>query len=94
MPSSLQAADYSAATQYLRAVAATEGTDANAVIGHLRGARLNDRYVRNGRIRADGTMFHDMFLLRVKAPERSTEPWDVYDLAATIPGADAFPHGK
>jgi len=94
MPSSLQAADYSAVTQYLRAVGATGGTDAKAVIGHLRGATLNDVYVRNGRIRADGTMLHDMYLLRVKAPDRSTGPWDVYDLVATVPGAEAFPDSR
>lgn len=94
MPSSLQAADYSAVTQYLRAVAAAGGTDAEAVIGHLRSATLNDMYVKNGRIRADGTMLHDMFLLRVKTPARSTAPWDVYDLVATVPGEEAFPHGK
>ena len=80
--------------QYLRAVGATGGTDAKAVIGHLRGATLNDVYVRNGRIRADGTMLHDMYLLRVKAPDRSTGPWDVYDLVATVPGAEAFPDSR
>ena len=94
MPSSLQAADYSAATQYLRAVAATGGTEADAVIGHLRGATLDDMYVKGGRIRADGTMLHDMYLLRVKTPTQSTAPWDVYDLVATVPGEQAFPNGK
>ena len=94
IPSSLQAADYSAATQYLRAVAATGTTDAGAVIGHLRGATLNDMYLKNGRIRSDGTMLHDMHLLRVKTPAQSTGPWDVYDLVATVPGAEAFPDGK
>ncbi len=93
MPSSLQAADYSAATQYLRAVAATGGTDAEAVVGRLRGATLDDMYVKGGRIRADGTMLHDMYLLRVKTPARSASPWDVYDLVATVPGEQAFPSG-
>ena len=94
MPSSLQAADYSAATQYLRAVAAVGSTDQAAVIGHLRGATLNDMYVKDGRIRADGTMLHDMYLLRVKTPAQSTDPWDVYDLIATVHGDEAFPDGK
>ena len=94
IPSSLQAADYSAATQYLRAVAETGTTDADAIIGHLRGATLNDMYVKNGRIRGDGTMLHDIHLLRVKTPSQSTEPWDVYDLVETVSGAEAFPDGK
>ena len=91
MPSSLQAADYSAATQYLRAVTAVGGTDPEAVVGYLRGATLNDMYVHGGRIREDGTMLHDMYLLQVKAPEASAEPWDYYDLVATVAGDDAFP---
>ena len=48
-------------------------------------------YVTNGHIRADGTMLHDMHLLRVKTPALSSGPWDVYDLIATVPGAKAFP---
>lgn len=91
MPSSLQAADYSAATQYLRAVEAAGSTDPEAVVRHLRGATLNDMYVRNGRIRDDGTMLHDIYLLRVKAPAASSGEWDVYDHVATIGADEAFP---
>lgn len=36
-------------------------------------------------------MVHDMHLLRVKAPERSSGSWDVYDHVATVPGGQAFP---
>jgi branched-chain amino acid transport system substrate-binding protein len=90
MPSSLHAADYSAATQFLKAIEAVGGTDPEALVEHLRGASLNDLYVRNGRIRQDGTMLHDIHLLRVKAPSESRGEWDVYDLVATVPGAQAF----
>jgi branched-chain amino acid transport system substrate-binding protein len=91
MPSSLQAADYSAATQFLRAVAATGSTDAQAIRQHLRDVELNDMYVKSGHIREDGTLVHDIFLLRVKTGERSTSEWDVYELVETIPGEEAFP---
>jgi branched-chain amino acid transport system substrate-binding protein len=91
MPSSLQAADYSAATQFLKAVAAVGGADPEAILRHLRGASLNDMYVRNGRIREDGTMLHDIYLLRVKSPAESKGDWDFYDLVATVPGREAFP---
>jgi branched-chain amino acid transport system substrate-binding protein len=87
----LQAADYSAATQYLKAVAAVGNTEPAAVIRQLRGTILDDMYVKNGRIRADGTMMHDIYLLRVKAPDQSAGAWDVYDLIATVPGDEAFP---
>jgi branched-chain amino acid transport system substrate-binding protein len=91
MPNSLQAADYSAATQFLRAVAQVGSADPEAVVRYLRTAALNDMYVRNGSIRTDGTMLHDMYLLRVKSPEQSAGEWDVYDLVATVSGEDAFP---
>ncbi|MGJ7526034.1 ABC transporter substrate-binding protein [Variovorax sp. GB1P17] len=93
MPSSLQAADYSAALQYLKAVAATNSTDPVAVLTYLRKATLNDMYVKDGRIREDGTMLHDMYLLRVKQPAQSTGEWDCYDLVETIAGEAAFPSG-
>lgn len=91
MPSSLQAADYSAATQFLKAVEAVGSTDPQAVVGHLRGTSLSDPYVRNGRVREDGTMLHDIYLLRVKRPGESQRPWDFYDLVATVSGGEAFP---
>jgi branched-chain amino acid transport system substrate-binding protein len=33
---------------------------------------------------------HDTYLFRVKSPAQSKEPYDVYDLVATIPAAEAF----
>jgi branched-chain amino acid transport system substrate-binding protein len=94
MPSSLQAADYSATTQYLRALAAVGDMESERVIRYLRSVSLDDLYVRNGRIREDGTMLHDMYLLRVKTPEQSTEAWDYYDLIDTVCGEEAFPLGE
>jgi branched-chain amino acid transport system substrate-binding protein len=91
MPSSLHAADYSAATQFLKAVEAVGATTPETVIEFLRNTTLNDIYVRNGRIRDDGTMLHDIYLLRVKRPKESEGTWDFYDLVATVPGDEAFP---
>ena len=91
MPSSLQAADYSAAFQYLKAVEAAGSSASDAVLKHLRSATLDDMYVHGGQIRADGTMLHDIHVLQVQAPEQSTDPWDVYQLVATVPGSEAFP---
>ena len=85
------AADYSAALQYHKAVEAVGGTETDAVMRHLSAATLDDMYVTNGRIRDDGTMLHDTYLLRVKEPGRSAGPWDFYDLVATVGGEQAFP---
>jgi branched-chain amino acid transport system substrate-binding protein len=90
MPTSLQAADYSAALQYLRAVKATGTDDADAVIAYLKKNKLNDLYLKNGVFRDDGRVVHDMYLLQVKAPAKSKEPWDYFDVIQAIPGEKAF----
>ena len=35
-------------------------------------------------------MIHDMYLMEVKKPSESKEPWDYYKITATIPGDQAF----
>jgi branched-chain amino acid transport system substrate-binding protein len=35
-------------------------------------------------------MIHDMYLLQVKAPEASKEPWDYFDVVQTIAGEAAW----
>src|SRR5690606_22551363 len=91
MPSSLQAADYSAALQYLNAVRAAGSDDADAVLARLRDARRDDVYARNGHIRGAGLMVHDMYLLQVKAPAEITEPWDYYRLVDVVEDGSAWP---
>ncbi|WP_432239546.1 ABC transporter substrate-binding protein [Herbaspirillum robiniae] len=90
MPSSLQAADYSATTQYLKAVAAVGTDDSDKVMAQLKRQKLDDVYVKDGVIRPDGRMVHDMYLLQVKAPSESKYPWDYFKVVQTIPGEQAF----
>jgi branched-chain amino acid transport system substrate-binding protein len=89
MPSSLQAADYSAATNYLKAVQAAGTTDADKVMATFKGMKIDDFY-NKGQIRADGRMIHDMYLYQVKSSKESTTPWDYYKLVAKVPGEQAF----
>jgi branched-chain amino acid transport system substrate-binding protein len=89
-PSMLQAADYSAATNYLNAVKAVGSDDADKVMAHLKKTRINDMFAKNGEIRPDGRMVHDMYLMQVKKPSESKYPWDYYKLIATIPGNQAY----
>ncbi|CAH2775579.1 MAG: Broad-specificity amino acid ABC transporter, substrate-binding protein [uncultured Caballeronia sp.] len=89
MPSSLQAADYSAVTTYLNAVKAAGTTDSDKVMEQLHKAKIDDFYAK-GYIREDGSMIHDMYLMEVKKPSESKEPWDYYKIIATIPGDQAF----
>ena len=90
MPSSLQAADYSAALQYLNAVKAVGSDDADKVMAQLRKTKFNDLYHKNAYLRADGRVVHDMYLYQVKTPAESKYPWDYYKLVQTIPGDQAF----
>ena len=89
MPSSLQAADYSAATTYLNAVKAAGTTDADKVMAEMKKTGANDFYSK-GKIRADGRMIHDMYLFEVKSQKDSTTPWDYYKTIAKVPGEQAF----
>jgi branched-chain amino acid transport system substrate-binding protein len=89
MPSSLQAADYSAATTYLKAVKAAGTTDADKVMAEMKKTSANDFYSK-GKIRADGRMIHDMYLFQVKGSKESSTPWDYYKTIAKVPGEQAF----
>lgn len=90
MPSMLQAADYSATTHYLNAVKATGTDDADKVMEKMKATKINDMFAKNGTIRPDGRMVHDMYLMQVKAPNESKYPWDYYHVRQTIPGDQAY----
>ena len=90
MPSSLQAADYSVVANYLAAVKTTGTDDADKVLAQLHKAKVNDMFAKNGTVREDGRMVHDMYLMQVKSPDKSTEPWDYYNVVETIKGDAAF----
>jgi branched-chain amino acid transport system substrate-binding protein len=90
MPSMLQAADYSAAATYLKAVKALGTDDTDKVMAHLKSTKINDMFTKGGEIRPDGRMVHDMYLMEVKKPAESKYPWDYYKVVATVPGAQAY----
>ena len=90
MPSSLQAADYSATLQYLNVVKAIKTDDADKVMEQFRKVKINDIFAKGGYVRADGRMVHDMYLMQVKSPDKSVEPWDYYNVVSVIKGEDAF----
>ncbi len=89
-PTSVQAGLYSSLTHYLKAVKAAGTTDSPAVIKKMKEMPINDMYARNGRIREDGRMLHDMYLFEVKKPAESKGRWDVYKLLDTVSGDQAF----
>ena len=90
MPTQAQASVYSAIRHYLKAVAAAGIDEAKAVMAKMREIPVDDFYVKNGRLREDGRLIHDMYFAQVKKPSESKEPWDDYNILGVIPGATAF----
>jgi branched-chain amino acid transport system substrate-binding protein len=90
MPTMAQAGVYSSVLHYLRAVKKAGSIDGNKVAGAMRDMPVDDMFAKNGKVRADGRMVHDMYLAQVKEPSQSKYPWDYYNIVRTIPGDEAF----
>ena len=91
MPTMWQAGVYSATTHYLNAIKAAGTDEPLKVAAQMRATPVEDFFSRHGRLREDGLIVHDLYLVEVKKPEESKYPWDYYKILATIPGAQAFP---
>jgi branched-chain amino acid transport system substrate-binding protein len=90
MPTMVHAGVYSAIRHYLRAIAAAGTDEAKAVMAKMREIPVNDFYTKNGRLREDGRLVHDMYFAQVKKPSESTQSWDYYNILGVIPGDQAF----
>jgi branched-chain amino acid transport system substrate-binding protein len=90
MPNMLQTGTYSSVLHYLKAVQAAGTDSTEAVMAKMREITVNDVFYKNGKIREDGRMVHDMYLFEVKKPSESKAAWDYYKLLATIPADKAF----
>jgi branched-chain amino acid transport system substrate-binding protein len=89
-PTMDQAGYYSATLTYLKAVKAVGSTDSDAVMAELKKTKINDMFAKNGYIRADGVMIHDMYVMQVKSPQESKYPWDYYKVLKVMKGEQAF----
>ncbi|MGB6104334.1 MAG: ABC transporter substrate-binding protein [Pusillimonas sp.] len=90
MPTMVQAGAYSAVMHYLKAVKEQGSLDSDAVMKRMHDTPVNDFAFKNGHIRPDGMMVHDMYLVEVKSPEESKGDWDFYKVLSTIPADKAF----
>jgi len=90
MPTMWQAGVYSAVTHYLNAIKDTGTDEPLKVTAKMRENPIEDFFARNGKLRADNLMVHDLMLVEVKTPEESKYPWDYYKILTKISGDDAF----
>jgi branched-chain amino acid transport system substrate-binding protein len=90
MPTMIQAGAYSATMHYLKAIQAAGTDNAEAVIKKMKDTPINDFFAKNGKIRADGRMVHDMYLAEAKKPSESKGDWDIIKILQTIPGEQAY----
>jgi branched-chain amino acid transport system substrate-binding protein len=89
-PSMFQAGVYSAVSNYLAAVKAAGTDDSQTVMAKLRETPINDMFVHDGRVRADGQMVHTMYLLRGKGAAEMKGPWDLASIVTSVPPDEAF----
>jgi branched-chain amino acid transport system substrate-binding protein len=90
MPTFSQAAYYSATLTYLNAVKAVGSTDPDKIMEQLHKTKVNDMFVKDGVIRPDGLLEHDMYIVQVKTPAESKGEWDFYKILKTMKGDEAF----
>src|SRR5215472_1914015 len=89
-PSFIQAGTYGAVMHYLKAVKAAGTVEAKAVMTKMREIPINDFMTKNGKVRIDGQVVRDMYLMQAKTPEESKGEWDLVKMVATVPGDEAF----
>ena len=90
MPSEFQAGAYSAVLHYLKAVQASGTDEAKTVVRKMKELPVGDMYARHAKLREDGRMVHDLYLVQAKSPSESKADWDVLQILTTIPGDEAF----
>jgi branched-chain amino acid transport system substrate-binding protein len=88
MPGMVQAGTYSAVLHYLKAMQAAGTTDGKLVAAKIRELPVDDFFAK-GRVREDGRMVHDMYLVEVKTPSESKAKWDYYKVLRSIPAEEA-----
>jgi branched-chain amino acid transport system substrate-binding protein len=90
MPTMGQAGVYSAVRHYLRAVAEARTVDADLVAAKMREMPVSDAVIRHGKIRDDGRLVHDMYLVEVPRKGDTQDPWDLERVLDTLSGDEIF----
>src|SRR3546814_8183746 len=86
MPTALQAGQYSAVLNYLRAVEKSGSDNVKDVMNTLQNMPIHDGFARNAKLRKDGKLLPDLYVVSVKSPAKSKDPWDYYKVVKIVPG--------
>lgn len=90
MPNMVHAGTYSGVMQYLKAIDKVGTDETEAVAKAMHEMPVNDLFARNGKVGANGRLISDVYLMEVKKPDESKQPWDYYKVLATVPGDEAY----
>jgi branched-chain amino acid transport system substrate-binding protein len=90
VPTMVQAGVYSGVRHYLAAIQAANSDDPKIVAAKMREMPVEDMYNKGVRIRADGRVLHDMYLVQVKTPAESKGKFDYYKILTKFSGEEAF----
>ncbi|MCD9825382.1 branched-chain amino acid transport system substrate-binding protein [Bradyrhizobium diazoefficiens] len=90
IPNEAQASTYSAVMHYLKAIAAAQTDEGEAVVRQMKNTPVNDFEMKNVSIRADGQVMRPLYAARIKASIESKYPYDYYEITGTIPAEDAW----
>jgi branched-chain amino acid transport system substrate-binding protein len=92
MPSMAHAGVYSGLLHYFKALEALGNNphDGAKVVIQMKAMPTDDALFGKGSIQPNGRALHPAYLFQVKKPSESKEPWDYYNLVATIPADQAF----
>ncbi len=90
MPNMIHAGTYSGVLQYLKAIDKAGTDETEAVAKAMHEMPVNDLFARDAKVGANGRLISDVYLMEVKKPDESKEPWDYYKVLATVPGDEAY----
>lgn len=90
IPSMAHAGAYSSTMHYLNAVKAAGTDEGKAVMAKMKETPVEDFFSRNGYLRKDGRMVHDMLQVRIKTADERVSGNDIFAIEKVIKGDDAF----
>ncbi len=90
LPSQSQVSVYSAVRHYLQAVKDAGTDDSTKVMAQMKSSPVQDMFASNGKLREDGQMVHDIFIIKPKRPEDVKVTGDLFDIVQTVPGDQTY----